>query len=186
MREVATGKEIQLTVDGVKDFGYATDNAGWTHSDRAIVKWSPDSKKIATFQQDQRTVPDMYLVTTNVGAPKLEQWKYPLPGDPIITIQRVIIETETPRVIRLQCRPDPRRSSLCDDYFVRRQLYRCRMDADSARLAFVSSSRDHKQANLRVADTMSGEVKNIYEERVATQYESGQGGVNWRFSARDE
>src|SRR5207244_795615 len=36
VREIATGKETQLTTDGVKDFGYATDNAGWTKSDRAI------------------------------------------------------------------------------------------------------------------------------------------------------
>ena len=49
MRDVASGKETQLTKDGVKDFGYATDNAGWTRSDRPILVWSPDSKKIATF-----------------------------------------------------------------------------------------------------------------------------------------
>ena len=70
VRDVATGKETQLTTDGVKDFGYATDNAGWVHSDRAILIWSPDSKKIATFQQDQRGTGDMYLVSTNVGHPK--------------------------------------------------------------------------------------------------------------------
>src|SRR5205085_11222594 len=75
VRDTATGKETQLTTDGVKDFGYATDNAGWKHSDRAILLWSPDSKKIATFQQDERNVSDTYLVTTNVGAPKLQQWK---------------------------------------------------------------------------------------------------------------
>jgi hypothetical protein len=51
---VSSGKETQLTADGVKDFGYATDNAGWQSSDRAIVLWSPDSTKIATYQQDQR------------------------------------------------------------------------------------------------------------------------------------
>ena len=62
VRDVATGKETQLTTDGVKDFGYATDNAGWTRSDRPILRWSPDSKKIATFQQDQRGVGEMYLV----------------------------------------------------------------------------------------------------------------------------
>ena len=45
VRDVATGKETQLTTDGVKDFGYATDNAGWTTSDRPILLWSPDSKK---------------------------------------------------------------------------------------------------------------------------------------------
>ena len=41
MRDVATNREVQLTRDGVKDFGYATDNAGWTTSDRPILKWSP-------------------------------------------------------------------------------------------------------------------------------------------------
>ena len=62
VRVNATGEEKQLTTDGVKDFGYATDNAGWQHSDAPIVMWSPDSKKIATFQQDQRKTGEMYLV----------------------------------------------------------------------------------------------------------------------------
>ncbi|MGI9036865.1 MAG: DPP IV N-terminal domain-containing protein, partial [Pyrinomonadaceae bacterium] len=116
MKDTATGKETQLTTDGVKDFGYATDNAGWVHSDRAILLWSPDSKKIATFQQDQRKTGDMYLVSTNVGHPTLEAWKYPLPGDKDITmIERVIIEVDNPKVIRLKMPPDEHRSTLCDD-----------------------------------------------------------------------
>ena len=79
--------------DGVKDFGYATDNAGWASSDRAILLWSPDSKKIATFQQDERKVGDMYLVETQGRPPELRAWKYPLPGDSVVAmIQRVIID----------------------------------------------------------------------------------------------
>src|SRR5947207_8748823 len=90
VRDVATGKETALTKDGVKDFGYATDNAGWTRSDRPILVWSPDSKKIATFQQDRKNVGEMYLVDTKAGHPTLQAWKYPLPGDDTITmIQRV-------------------------------------------------------------------------------------------------
>ena len=69
VRDVASGRETQLTRDGEKDFGYATDNAGWARSERPILRWSPDSKKIATFQQDQRGVGEMYLVDTNVGHP---------------------------------------------------------------------------------------------------------------------
>ena len=80
VRDAATGKETALTTDGVKDFGYATDNAGWARSDRPIVVWSPDSKHVATFQQDQRNVGEMYLVSTKVGHPELQAWKYPLPG----------------------------------------------------------------------------------------------------------
>ena len=43
VRDVATGQEKQLTTDGLKDFGYATDNAGWVHSDNPVLTWSPDS-----------------------------------------------------------------------------------------------------------------------------------------------
>lgn len=181
MRDTATGKETQLTIDGVKDFGYATDNAGWQHSDRAILVWSPDSKKIATFQQDQRAASDMYLVTTNVGSPKLEQWKYPLPGEPIATIHRVIIETDVPKVIRLQMPPDAHRSTLCDDISCDGSWTDVEWSADSKQLAFVSTPRDHKAATLRIANSTTGEVRDVYEEKVATQYESGQGATNWRY-----
>jgi dipeptidyl aminopeptidase/acylaminoacyl peptidase len=176
--------DTQLTTDGVKDFGYATDNAGWTHSDRAILAWSPDSKKIATFQQDQRNVSDMYLVTTNVGAPKLEAWKYPLPQDKeIIKIHRVIIDVDAKKVVRFNMNPDDRRSTLCDDISCDGGFTDVEWTEDSTKLAFVSSARDHKWAKLRVADANSGTVKDIHEEKVATQYESGQGAVNWRYFA---
>ncbi len=183
MRDVATGRETRLTTDGVKDFGYATDNAGWTKSDRAILLWSPDSKKIATFQQDQRGVGEMYLVETKVGHPALQTWKYPLPGDDVVTtIQRVIIEVDTPKVIRLQLPPDQHRSTLCDDVACSDgQLSDVEWSADASKLAFVSTSRDHKKENLRVADAATGAVRDVLEEVSPTQFESGQGRVNWRY-----
>ncbi len=182
LRDVETKKETQLTTDGIKDFGYATDNAGWKHSDRAILLWSPDSKKIATFQQDQRKVSDMYLVSTNVGTPKLEAWKYPLPVDKdIIRIHRVIIEVEQPKVIRLKIPSDARRGTLCDDISCSGSFDDNEWSADATTLAFVSSSRDHKEAKLRIANAVTGDVKEVMEERSATQYESGQGSVNWHY-----
>ena len=95
IRDTKTNEQKQLTTDGIKDFGYATDNAGWTSSDGAILRWSPDSKKIATFKQDQRNVGDMYLASTNVGHPTLKSWKYPLPGDKEIPmISRCVINID--------------------------------------------------------------------------------------------
>src|SRR5215203_3871408 len=182
VRDLATGKETQLTTDGVENFGYATDNAGWTHSDRPILLWSPDSRKIATFQQDQRNVSDMYLVSTNVGAPKLSAWKYPLPQDKeIVKIHRVVIEVETAKVIRLKMSPDDHRSTLCDDISCGGEFTDVEWSDDANKLAFVSSSRDHKSAKFRIADAATGDVRDVYEEKVATQYESGQGAVNWRY-----
>jgi dipeptidyl-peptidase-4 len=189
LKEVATGKEIALTKDGVKDFGYATDNAGWKHSDRPILSWSPDSKKIATFQQDQRHVSNMYLVKTKVGAPELKEWKYPIPGDSaIIRIHRVIIDiNKDPKIIKLKMGSDARRGTLCDDISCEGGFDDVAWSEDSKQLVFVSTSRDHKQENIRIANTETGEVKDIFEETVDTQYESGQGGINWRhFSKTNE
>ncbi len=183
VRDVASGKETQLTTDGVKDFGYATDNAGWIHSDRPILLWSPDSKKIATFQQDQRGAGEMYLVETKVGHPRLEAWKYPLPGDDVVTtIQRVIISVDGPKVIRLQLPPDQHRSTLCDDLACRGGEWAdVEWSPDATHLAFVSTSRDHKHEQLRVADAATGAVRDVLDETAATQFESGQGRVNWHY-----
>ena len=183
VRDVATKKELQLTTDGVKDFGYATDNAGWIHSDRPILLWSPDSKKIATYQQDQRGVGEMYLVNTQVGHPKLEAWKYPLPGDQVVTtIQRVIIDVENPRVVRLQMPPDQHRSSLCDNVACRGGEWAdVEWSPDAKQLAFVSTSRDHKHEQMRIADPDTGAVRDVLAETVPTYYESGNGAVNWRY-----
>src|SRR5881394_2641240 len=199
VRDVSSGQETQLTTDGQKDFGYATDNAGWTKSDRPVLVWSPDSRRIATFQQDERAVGEMYLVTAKVGHPELQAWKYPLPGDSAIAmIQRVVIDVDAPRVIRLQLPPDPNRSTLCDHVVCRGnegwtdvQWY-----PDGSHLAFVSTSRDHKHEVLRVADATTGSVRDVLKEDVATQFESGNGMVNWRvlpatneviwFSERDD
>jgi dipeptidyl aminopeptidase/acylaminoacyl peptidase len=181
IRDLSTGAETQLTTDGVKDFGYATDNAGWQKSERPILLWSPDSRKIATFQQDQRGVGEMYLVSTGVGHPKLEAWKYPLPGDEVVTtIQRVVIDLDRKTVTRLKVAPDQHRSTLCDNVACRGGEWAdVQWSPDSTRLAFVSTSRDHKEERLRDADVLTGDVREIMEESVATQFESGDGKVNW-------
>lgn len=185
MRDVKTGKQTQLTTDGVKDFGYATDNAGWTHSDAAILLWSPDSKKIATFKQDQRNVSDMYLVGTKVGKPVLHTWKYPLPGDKDIpTIQRVVINVDEPKVIILQIPADPHRATLSDNISSSGTFDDVNWSDDGSKLAFVSTSRDHKQEKVRIADARTGAVREVFEEDVPTQYESGWGAINWRYLSK--
>lgn len=182
VKDVASGKLTQLTTDGIKDYGYATDNAGWKHSDAPILRWSPDSKKIATFQQDQRNSSDMYLVTTNVGAPKLEAWKYPLPGDKQIpTIRRVVIDVETPKVVSLNIPADPHRATLSDDISSSGTFDDIDWKADGTEVAFVSTSRDHKNEKFRIANTKTGAVREVFEETVKTQFESGRGAINWRY-----
>jgi dipeptidyl-peptidase-4 len=174
VRDVATGHETQLTTDGIENFGYATDNAGWVHSNRPVLLWSPDSKKIATQQQDDRPVGDMYLVETRVGHPKLEAWKYPLPGDSAVSmVSRVIIDVDAAKVVRLVTPPDFHRAMLGDDISMKDLIW----SPDGSQLAYVSTSRDHKSAIVHLADANTGAVRTLFEEHSPTQFESVAG---WR------
>ena len=173
-QELATGREIQLTNDGIEGFGYATDNAGWTHSDRPILTWSPDSRSIATFQHDSRGVGDMVLASTTVGRPEKMEWAYPVPGDSVVfRVHRVVINgigEGTPKVVRLQMEPDAHRSTVSDHIACSGGTV-CDLQwyDDGSHIAFISSSRDHQDAWLRVADTTTGEVRTVLHEQSETQ-----------------
>lgn len=197
LRDLTTGRETALTTDGVENFGYATDNAGWRRSDRPIVVWSPDSTKIATFQQDQRGVGDMYLVDTKIGHPTLQAWKYPLPGDAAIPmLHRVVIDLPTSTMTRFRTEPDPHRSSLYDDIICDGTWAGAicqdwwgdvQWSADGRTIAFVSTSRDHKRTALRMANVATGDVRTVFEETVDTFFESGTSRISWKYlSASNE
>ena len=173
VKDLVTGRETPLTSDGVRDFGYATNNAGWTKSDSPVLTWSPDSRKIATFQHDGRGTSEMYLVSTNVGAPRLQAWKYPLPGDSVIfRVHRIVIDVDAaggPRVVRFQMPPDQHRSTVSDHIACSDGICDVQWYPDGSHVAFVSSSRNHKEAWMRIADASTGEVRTLFKEEMATQ-----------------
>ena len=182
IRNTKTDKRTQLTFDGIKDYGYATNNAGWIQSKGPVLKWSPKSDKIATFRQDARGVGEMYLTTTNVGHPKLQAWKYALPGDEkIFEIERLIIDVKSKKIIKLKMKNDFQRSTTTDHIAGRGgELLDAQWSEDSSKLAFISSSRDHKEAHLQIADSKTGIVRSVFKENVDTYYESGLRAENWR------
>ena len=182
IRNTKTGKRIQLTFDGKKDYGYATNNAGWIQSKGPVLKWSPKSDKIATFRQDARGVGEMYLTTTNVGHPILQAWKYALPGDEkIFEIERLIIDIKSNKIIKLKMKNDFQRSTTTDHVAGRGgELLDTQWSEDSSKLAFISSSRDHKEAHLQIADSKTGNVYSVHKENVDTYYESGVRSENWK------
>jgi len=176
VRDVATGQERQLTTDGQKDFGYATSNAGWTTSAAPALSWSPDGKKIATQQQDERKVGDMYLVQTpvNGGHPVLRAWKYPLAGDAeVAMITRVIIDVETGKVTKLLMPPDFHRAMDEDDLDMGEYLW----SPDGTRLGLVSTDRFHRWSTAKLADTTTGEVRELFTEREKTHVQTR---VQWQ------
>src|SRR6185295_1535401 len=176
VKDVATGQERQLTTDGAKDFGYATSNAGWATSAAPALSWSPDGKRIATQQQDERKVGDMYLVETpvNGGHPVLRAWKYPLPGDPdVAMISRVVIDVDTGKITRLLDGPDFHRAMSEDNIDMGEYLW----SPDGTRLGFVSTDRFHKSSTAQLVDTTNVEVRTPSTESEKTHVQTR---VQWQ------
>ena len=71
--------------------------------------------------------------------------------------------------------PDQHRSTLCDDVACRGDWGDVQWSPDGANLAFVSTSRDHRREQLRVADAATGVVRDVLEEKAETFFESGNG-----------
>src|SRR5579875_785699 len=186
VRDLGTGKETQLTTDGVKDYGYATQNAGWIHGDGAIVRWSPDSTRIATYRQDQRGLGMMYTADTRVGHPKLDAWPYPRPGDKkVFMIEPVVIDVATKKMVRLQMAPEQRLSTLCDtlacDEGEPYTWSDVKWAPDGKTLALVSTSRNRQHEWFRIANAETGAVRTAFEFTASEYYESGHGRVNWQY-----
>ncbi|MFT6209302.1 MAG: dipeptidyl aminopeptidase/acylaminoacyl peptidase, partial [Colwellia sp.] len=52
---------------------------------------------------------------------------------------------------------------------------------DSKTFAFVSSTRDHKTATLKIADAKTGKVKRVMSETQKSFFESGVDGISWQY-----
>jgi len=183
LRNFSDNSEKQLTTDGIENFGYATNNAGWVRGTKPVVKWSPDSKQLTTFRHDSRKVGDMGIVSTSVGHPTIDIWKYPLPGDEhIFKIHRVVVNVEQARVTPLDMPADDHRSTITDHVAGRDgSLLDVDWSTDSRHFAFVSSTRDHKTATLKIADAKSGKVHTVLAETAKSFFESGVSGISWKY-----
>ena len=181
---IETDERIQLTTDGEHNYGYATDNHGWRRSDSPLMKWSPNSKKISTFRQDEREVGTMTLWQTLTGRPEADIWPYALPGDSIVPmLERVIIDMDQQSTTFLNMDPDHHRSSNCCGLIRNGVWVDNEWSSHSDKLAFVSTSRDYKDVRLRIADPVSGDVREIYHEHDEIFFESNltsRGAPNWR------
>ena len=87
-------------------------------------------------------------------------------------------------VVRLQMPPDQHRSTLCDDVRCSGGWEDVQWAPDGRTLAFASTSRNHRETWLRIADADTGEVRTVFDEKVKTYFESGNGAVNWRYLPR--
>ncbi|MBP3317164.1 MAG: DPP IV N-terminal domain-containing protein [Alistipes sp.] len=95
----STITEIQITTDGVKDFGYGqpyyllnTDTLLNGKRRAAYGVWSPDSRYFATIVTDERNVKDLWVINALANPrPTLESYKYQMPGEKEAPIEHMYL-----------------------------------------------------------------------------------------------
>lgn len=184
VRDMQTGEDIQLTIDGEEYFGYATNSQGWTRSNNPILRWSDNSKKISTYRLDERGVEKMHLLETAEHRSKHHSWPYALPGDTIVPMhERLVIDVNSKKIIKLNTPPDHQRTSNCCGLTRGNQWTDNQFSEDASKLAFVSTSRDYATITLRIANTTTGDVRTVYSETQQPFIETNltsRGEPNWR------
>jgi dipeptidyl aminopeptidase/acylaminoacyl peptidase len=82
----------------------------------------------------------------------------------------VVIDVDPVKVTRLQMPPDQHRSTVTDHMACSgNSVCDLQWYPDASHIAFISSSRDHKQAWLRIANAATGEVRTVLHETSKTQ-----------------
>jgi dipeptidyl aminopeptidase/acylaminoacyl peptidase len=188
-----TIQEHQLTTDGVEDYGYYGSGVYGGSTEDNVDKeknkdkrksvrivWSHDSKKFAISRSDNRQVKDLWVIDSLTNPrPTLITYKYHMPGEEEAPQEEILIfdmgTKEKIRVkadkfkdqtLRLMTARNPV-NTRDDDY--RPSLW---LSETLDKLYFSRTSRDLKRIDICYADSSTGEVKVLIEERLNTYVET--------------
>jgi dipeptidyl-peptidase 4 len=186
--------ESQVTTDGLENFSYAR---RLNDEDRRELKknekdkreprmppvnivWSKDSSKFSLIRADQRKVTDLWVINSlSNPRPTLETYRYAMPGEINVNQYELGVfdrQSKAKVVIKADKFKDQSLSIQTAEVTARlRELDRVTAQwvSDTPdKLYFSRLSRDMHRLDVCVANTETGEVKTLIEERLNTYIES--------------
>ncbi len=146
VREVATGRERQLSIDGTIGNYYSS-----------YIKWSPDSKKVAACKirpVEKRYVYYVESSPTDQLQPKLHKQEYAKPGDELRFKVPCIYEVESGRSII------PSTELFDKQYEISGPVW----NSDSRGITFEYNQRGHQVYRVLELSAETGQVRPLVEE----------------------
>ncbi len=190
-------QEVQLTTDGEAHYGFARrltdedrrqlrrDQRGDKHRDgprvpAVTVYWSKDSKKFALIRLDQRKVADLWVINSlATPRPTLETYRYAMPGEVNVPQSELLVfDVETRQRVKVQAdRFKDQNLQVATARTTARNREREKTEpqwvADSSdKLYFYRLSRDLRKVDVCLADSSTGAVTTLIEERLNTYIET--------------
>lgn len=156
VEDLNTGKVVAVTTDGSRKMIYGTFD--WAYEEefscRDGFQWSPDSKKIAYWNVDARTIRDYYMVNnTDSVYSRIIPVEYPKVGQSPSAVKIGVVQLSTNATTWLDIPGDPQ------------QHYLPRMEWNSSDELFVQQlNRKQNESILFNCDVTKNKIKAIYEE----------------------
>lgn len=147
VREVATGKETQLSQDGTPGNYYSS-----------YIQWSPDSKLVAAFRIRPAQKRYVYYVESSPAdqlQPKLHKQEYAKPGDELAFKVPCIYGVENGK----------RLIPLTDLFSHQYEIYALQWNSDSKGITFEYNERGHKVYRILEVSAEDGSVRPLIEEK---------------------
>lgn len=148
--------EIQLTTDGEPFYSYAR-NERDTSSGRtwAKVSWFKDSKKFYAVRGDGRKLKDLWVIDVLSARPKLEEYRYSMPGDKEVRqYELYVFDVAERKQVKINTEKWPDQS-----------LGVVHAGKDSDRIYFRRKRRTCDELDICVANTATGESKVLINEQ---------------------
>ena len=175
--------EIALTKDGTAEFSWDGDSYhGDTQTDStkrgsAAISWSPDGKKFAIVRWDMSKIKPFWVINSvTEPRPKLETYKYQMPGEPGPTPYLYVMDTEgNKQAVKIIAFKD-QDFSILDAPRTQKDAYKefrgSKWMGDAKHFWVTRLSRDLKRMDLCRVDVGADSTKTIVSERMNTYVES--------------
>ena len=175
--------EIALTKDGTAEFSWDGDSYhGDTQTDStkrgsAAISWSPDGKKFAIVRWDMSKIKPLWVINSvTEPRPKLETYKYQMPGEPGPTPYLYVMDTEGHKqAVKIIAFKD-QDFSILDAPRTQKDAYKefrgSKWMGDAKHFWVTRLSRDLKRMDLCRVDVGADSTKTIVSERMNTYVES--------------
>lgn len=175
--------EQQWTTDGEENYAFGGNNRGVDNVELAKdkdkrkpvrVRWAPGGQKFAMLRQDNRKVKDLWVLdNTAQPRPRLETYKYQMAGEKeaakgelfvfdFSAKNRVQIPVDTFKDQSITLLSTPRKKADRDN----EMNWTYWLAPDTSRVYFSRTSRDMKRVDICYANTTTGEVTVLIEERL--------------------